>query len=97
MARWCYIGQTQDLKTRINQHNSGKTKSTSVYKPFDLVYFEVFNTREEAVKREKYLKSGSGREFLKYDIKIYDAHVVQLDTCLPAGREYRISAPRVDD
>ena len=54
-----------DIDKRIIEHNSGKTKSTKGYKPWRLVYFEEFDTREEAVLREKYLKTGSGREFLK--------------------------------
>ena len=50
---------------RIKEHNSGKTKSTKGYKLWKLVYFETFETRDEAVLREKYFKTGSGREFLK--------------------------------
>lgn len=60
-----YKGQTSDLNERIKQHNSDKTKSTKGFMPWELVYFETFQTREEAVFREKYLKTGSGREFLK--------------------------------
>lgn len=60
-----YKGQTSDINKRIIEHNSGKTKSTKGYKPWKLVYFETFKTREEAVLREKYFKTGSGREFLK--------------------------------
>ena len=60
-----YKGQTEDLETRIVQHNSGNTKSTKGYLPWKIVYFEKFETREEALNREKYFKSGSGREYLK--------------------------------
>ena len=60
-----YKGQTCGIDKRIIQHNSGKTKSTKGYKPWKLVYFETFETRDEAVLREKYFKTGSGREFLK--------------------------------
>jgi putative endonuclease len=60
-----YKGQTCEIVKRIIQHNSGKTKSTKGYKPWKLVYFETFETRDEAVLREKYFKTGSGREFLK--------------------------------
>jgi len=60
-----YKGHTADIDKRIIEHNSGKTKSTKGYKPWKLVYFEVFDTREESVLREKYFKTGSGREFLK--------------------------------
>ena len=60
-----YKGQTFDIDKRIKEHNLGKTKSTKGFKPWKLVYFEVFETREEALEREKYFKTGSGREFLK--------------------------------
>ena len=60
-----YVAHTQDLSVRVKQHNSGKTKSTKAYAPWILVYSESFNSRNDAIEREKYLKSGSGRRFLK--------------------------------
>ncbi len=60
-----YKGQTSDIEKRLTEHNSGKTKSTKGYKPWKLVYFERYETRDEALLREKYFKTGSGREFLK--------------------------------
>ena len=60
-----YKGQTSNLNKRLKQHNRGENKSTKSFMPWELVYFEIFQTREEAVLREKYFKSGSGREFLK--------------------------------
>ena len=60
-----YKGFTTDLERRIKEHNSGKNKSTSPYKPWNLVYFEKFTDRIEARKREKYFKTGIGREYLK--------------------------------
>ena len=74
---YTYVGQTKDIKTRLEEHNRGKTRSNKRFRPFELVYFERFETRSEAVKRERYLKSGSGREYLKEKLK--DALVVQLD------------------
>ena len=64
-----YKGQTTDISKRINEHNAGKTKSTKGYRPWKLVYFEKFETIKEAVLREKYLKSGIGREYLKALLK----------------------------
>ena len=64
-----YKGQTTDISKRINQHNAGQTKSTKGYRPWKLVYFEKFETIKEAVLREKYLKSGIGREYLKALLK----------------------------
>ena len=74
---YSYVGHTKDLKQRMIEHNKGKTRSNKAYKPFNLVYFEDYKTRLEAVKREKYFKSGSGRELLKKILK--NAPVVQLD------------------
>ena len=64
-----YKGHTQDVEKRLKEHNSGKVKSTKGYKPWELKYIETFETRKEAVKREKYLKTGIGREFLISKIK----------------------------
>jgi putative endonuclease len=60
-----YIGMTNDLQRRIKEHNIGKTKSTRFYKPWKIVFVESFPGRKEAREREKYLKSGIGREFIK--------------------------------
>jgi len=56
---------TTDLERRLNEHNSGKNRSTSPYKPWNLVYFEKFIDRNKAREREKYFKSGMGREYIK--------------------------------
>jgi putative endonuclease len=60
-----YVGFTENLKRRIKEHNQGKTKSTKGFRPWVLIYQETVETRIEARKREKYLKGGSGKEFLK--------------------------------
>ncbi|MDE3184900.1 MAG: GIY-YIG nuclease family protein [Bacteroidota bacterium] len=60
-----YKGHCEDLKMGLKQHNSGMTASTKPYIPFEIVYFEEFAIREEAIKREKYFKSAAGRKFLK--------------------------------
>lgn len=60
-----YTGSTNDLVRRIEEHNSGQTKYTRLTRPFELIYKEVYNTSLEAKRRERFLKSGKGREFLK--------------------------------
>ena len=62
---YIYVGLANDPKRRIKQHNDGKERTTRPYKPFNLILLERFNSRLEARKREKYLKSGIGKEFLK--------------------------------
>ena len=59
-----YVGSCADIRYRLSEHNSGKVRYTKGRKPWTLIYSEVFNSRSEAVKREKYLKSGQGRKFL---------------------------------
>ena len=60
-----YVGMTIDLARRLKEHNSGKTRSTRFYVPWNLVHYEVFDNREEARNREKYLKSGYGKKWIK--------------------------------
>lgn len=62
---WIYVGFTSDLEERIRRHNSGTGRSTKPYRPYELIYQEKVGNREEARKREKYFKSGVGKEFLK--------------------------------
>ena len=54
-----------EFRKRIAEHNSGKTKSTKGYIPWELFFFEKHKTRKDAREREKYLKSGSGKESIK--------------------------------
>lgn len=61
-----YKGHTDDLDRRYKEHCTGNgAMHTKLHKPLKMVYSERFDTLEEAVTREKYLKSGSGREWLK--------------------------------
>ena len=60
-----YVGQTQDLEKRLWAHNEGLSPYTRGRGPWELVYFEEFDTRSEAMKREKYFKTGQGRTFIK--------------------------------
>ncbi|MBN3035644.1 MAG: GIY-YIG nuclease family protein [Bacteroidales bacterium] len=61
-----YTGITQDIGRRLIEHNSGKAKFTSGHKPWKLVYIEEgFSELVAARKREKYLKNGVGRRFLR--------------------------------
>jgi putative endonuclease len=60
-----YVGMTQNLVRRLKEHNSGRTKSTKGYRPWILIHHEAYPNREAARKREKYLKSGYGKQWLK--------------------------------
>ena len=60
-----YVGFTENIENRLKEHNTGKTRSTKGYIPWFLVYKEEVNDRISARKREKYLKSGCGKEYIK--------------------------------
>ena len=62
---YIYVGLSNNLGRRLAEHNGGRNKTTKPYSPFRLIYTEEFNLRSEARIREKYYKSGSGKEFLK--------------------------------
>lgn len=61
-----YIGQTENLLNRLNEHNNGLlSKYTKNKGPWELIHKEEFKTRKEAMSREKYLKTGVGRDWIK--------------------------------
>ena len=62
---YIYAGLTNALWRRVSQHNEGRERTTRTYSPFKLIHYEEFETRIEARIREKYLKSGIGKEFLR--------------------------------
>ena len=55
-----YVGLTENVARRLDEHNQGKSKSTKHRRPFVVIYKEHYPTREEARVREKYLKSYKG-------------------------------------
>jgi putative endonuclease len=65
-----YIGVTRDLKRRLSEHNQGLVKSTRSRQPLELVHEEEFDKKSEALQREKFYKSGQGREYLKTVLNI---------------------------
>ncbi len=62
---YIYVGLTNNPQKRISEHNRKKEKTTGFYAPFKIVLLEEYDTRLEARKREKHLKSGIGKEYLK--------------------------------
>ena len=60
-----YVGSSEDVEKRVINHNLGMASYTKGRRPWKLVYTEEYNSRSEAVRREKFLKSGQGRELLK--------------------------------
>ena len=58
-----YIGYTQDLTKRLEKHNSAKRGYTATKKPWEIVYWEAFPSKTEAIKRERFLKAQKSRTF----------------------------------
>ena len=76
-----YVGLSGNVEKRLKEHNTKKTKSTKGYVPWELCFFESFDTRLGARKREIYLKSGIGKEYIK---QYWSGSSVGY---LPAGRQ----------
>jgi putative endonuclease len=64
-----YIGFTSDLKQRITRHQEGQVLATRYRGSLQLIYYEVFLNKLDAIARERYLKSGYGRQQLKSCLK----------------------------
>ncbi len=69
-----YIGYTNDLRRRFEEHNKGKVNITKNRKPFKLIYYEAFVEQQDATQREKFFKTGWGRRHLKQTLKHFWAH-----------------------
>lgn len=66
-----YLGYTTNLRKRLMEHNNGLNKSTKHARPWKLVYFEGCLDKEDALRREKYLKTNQGSRLLKRRLKEY--------------------------
>jgi predicted GIY-YIG superfamily endonuclease len=60
-----YVGVTADLKARLERHNAGACPHTSKHRPWRIETAIAFQQKEKALAFERYLKSGSGREFAR--------------------------------
>ena len=66
-----YVGYTNNLIKRIDDHNMGKVLSTKNRLPLKLIYWEGFLNQQDATRREKYLKTSWGKRFIKNRLKSY--------------------------
>lgn len=73
-----YTGCTNDLRKRFSEHNNGKVPSTKGRGSFELIYFEASLNVEDAFAREKYLKSGMGKRYLKNRLKRFLSRMASL-------------------
>ena len=60
-----YVGFTKDLKLRFEQHQKGSVESTRDRRPLRLIYYEACLEQDDAIRREKYLKTYHGKMFLR--------------------------------
>jgi len=66
-----YTGYTNDLKRRLEEHNHGLSSSTKRYKPWKIIYYEACLNKDDAQRREGYLKTTQGGRLLKRRLKEY--------------------------
>ena len=71
-----YAGYTEDLQKRLKEHFSGESFATKSRTPLQLVYFEGHRSKKDAFARERFLKTGWGRNYLKRILKNY---LVEID------------------
>jgi putative endonuclease len=66
-----YVGYTRDLKQRLEQHMKGRVGSTRKIVPLQLIHYEACLGKDDAIRREKYLKTYHGKMFLRNRLKSY--------------------------
>jgi putative endonuclease len=73
IKHFIYIGYSEDLRSRVREHNEGRSKSTKAYLPLELIHYEAYRNKKDAKRREEYLKTNRGRTTLMTMLKEYFA------------------------
>jgi len=60
-----YIGSCSNLNLRLERHNSGNSRSTKAFSPWEIVYFEEFENKKDAMKREYYIKRQKSKKYIE--------------------------------
>jgi len=60
-----YTGYSTNVKERVLEHQKGQVYSTRHHRPLEVIYCELYKNRKDAMKREKFFKSGWGRNYIK--------------------------------
>ena len=71
-GRW-YTGATKDLRTRVGDHPKGRVESTRSRRPLRLIYYEACLSDADAKRRERYLKTGKGKRYLRQRLGVWFA------------------------
>ena len=66
-----YKGYTDNLERRMKEHNSGLVQATKYKRPLELIYHEAYHNKKDAIDRERYFKTGWGRNYLRKVLKNY--------------------------
>lgn len=66
-----YVGYSSDLRKRLELHSAGRVPSTKLRRPLELVYYEACIIEQDALHREKYLKTAYGKRYIKNRLKWY--------------------------
>ena len=66
-----YIGYTDNLKRRFEEHNNKQNISTKHYTPFEIIHYEAYRNKNDAKRREEYLKTNRGKTTLKTMLKCF--------------------------
>lgn len=70
-SSYWYTGVTNDLRKRFSQHQTAVTGWTKRHRPYELIYYEACRNMNDATTREKYLKTGTGKRYLKNRLKYF--------------------------
>lgn len=71
-----YVGFTEDLQRRVEEHNAGQNLSTKSYRPWAVIFYEAYRNRQDALRRESYLKTTQGRRALLRMLSEYNKSLV---------------------
>ncbi|MFA5039671.1 MAG: GIY-YIG nuclease family protein [Candidatus Omnitrophota bacterium] len=66
-----YIGFSENFERRCEEHNKGQVDATKHRRPLNLIYYEAYLEKNDALGRELFLKSGSGHKFLKHQLRYF--------------------------
>ena len=61
-----YIGYTSDISSRLEKHNLGGTHSTRNGRPWEIVYYEIFDNKTDAIIREREIKNKKSRKYIEF-------------------------------
>ena len=64
-----YTGYSGDLGNRLKEHKMGKVYSTRYRRPLELIYYEAYRNENDAQRRERYMKSGKGKKYIKVRLR----------------------------